>query len=59
MSQLVDLGITVSDNMSWANHISRLVKKLRQRLGFVKRVLGHDISTNVKKLCYSPSETHS
>ena len=48
-----DLGILVSNNLSWDLHIESCVSKASQRLGLVKRTIGYDVSVPTKKLCYT------
>ena len=39
-----DLGITISSNLSWSDHIHEVVNKANRVLGVTKRVLGSKTS---------------
>jgi hypothetical protein len=52
VNSVVDLGVTVTDNLKWDNHINNLVSRANQRLGLVKRCLGVNCSSQIKLLCY-------
>ena len=40
MKNIKDLGITISYNLSWSNHIHEVVNKANKVLGVIKHVLG-------------------
>ena len=46
-----DLGITISYNLSWSDHIDEVVNKANKVLGVIKRVLGSN-SVNEFSLLY-------
>jgi hypothetical protein len=52
-SSCTDLGLIISDNLRWDNHIKYIVGKAGQRLGLVKRCVGYDCSIQVKLTCYT------
>ena len=48
-----DLGVTVSNNLSWSTHISQMCAKANRTLGLTKRVCGKDIvDQETRKLLY-------
>jgi hypothetical protein len=49
---ITDLGIIVSDDLKWENHINFIVNKANKRLGLVKRCIGYNCSVAVKLTCY-------
>ena len=53
MQFFLDLGITVCHDLSFNLHINNIVKKARGRTGLVKRCLGNNVNSNVKKTCYT------
>jgi hypothetical protein len=53
VSSCMDLGILVTDNLRWNEHINHMVSKAGKRLGLVKRSLGFDCNTKVKLTCYN------
>jgi hypothetical protein len=46
-----DLGILVSDNLKWDDHICKIVNKANKRLGLIKRCVGN-CNMEIKLLCY-------
>ena len=46
-----DLGVTISKDLSWGNHISASVNKANKVLGFIKRSVGTS-NTNVFSILY-------
>lgn len=52
VSSYTDLGITVCSNLKWDKHINNCVSRANQRIGFIKRCVGHGCSLDVKKKCY-------
>jgi hypothetical protein len=52
VNQFTDLGLVVTNNLSWDNHINTCIKKANQRLGFVKRTIGYSCSVEVKLMSY-------
>ena len=42
-----DLGIIISENLSWDNHVSNIIKRVSCRLRLIRRTLGPDISKNM------------
>jgi hypothetical protein len=53
VSEFVDLGILVTEKLSWDAHIDSQVKKANQRLGLVKRTTGYSCNTDVKLVCFT------
>jgi hypothetical protein len=53
VSKFTDLGIHVSDNLTWDHHIDICLKKANKRLGLIKRSLGYVCPTNIKILSYT------
>ena len=51
-TSLSDLGIIVDEKLKWNEHVANINKKAKQRLGLVKRTLGHNIKPEVKLQCY-------
>ena len=43
----------MSGDLSWNLHINNIVNKARSRLGLVKRSIGSNVSSDVKKVCYT------
>jgi hypothetical protein len=48
-----DLGIIVSDKLTWDLHINVMLKKANKRLGLIKRCICQNSATEVKKLAYT------
>ena len=51
MKNIEDLGITISYNLSWSDHIHELVNKANKVLGVIKGLLGSN-SVNEFSLLY-------
>ena len=51
MKNIKDLGITISYNLSWSDHIHELVNKANKVLGVIKGLLGSN-SVNEFSLLY-------
>jgi hypothetical protein len=47
-----DLGITVSSNLRWTQHINQIITKAHQRLGLIIRTLGYDAPQKAKQNAY-------
>ena len=47
-----DLGILVSSNLKWHNHIDKMIRKANQRLWLIIRTLGYDAPMKAKKMAY-------
>ena len=53
VTNIRDLGITISNNLSWELHIEKMCVKANKILGLVKRVCGCDIiDIRIRKLLY-------
>jgi hypothetical protein len=52
VTSFTDLGVIVNNRLSWDNHITMSVNKAFKRLGYIKRVIGHDCNIESKLLCY-------
>ena len=46
-----NLGVEISSNLKWNNHINKLAAKGNRSLGFIKRNL-HSCTTDIKNLAY-------
>jgi hypothetical protein len=51
--KFTDLGIHVSDSLSWDHHIDICLRKANKRLGLIKRSLGYICPINIKILSYT------
>jgi hypothetical protein len=47
-----DLGVTLSDDLTWNEHIQSCLKKANKRLGLIKRCTGYNCSVKTKLRCY-------
>ena len=47
-----DLGIMVSDDLSWSNHLTHITNKAYKKLGLLRRSLCYNNSTSTKKRLY-------
>ena len=47
-----DLGVIISDNLSWSLHHSSVVSKVLKTLGFIHRTFGSSTSFKVHKILY-------
>ena len=47
-----DLGLIVDENLNWKEHIKCITNKANQRLGLVKRTLGHNMKSEIKLQSY-------
>jgi hypothetical protein len=52
VSSCLDLGLTITNNLSWDIHVKNIIKKANQRLGLVKRTLGYNVNYKVKLAAY-------
>ena len=52
VNEFTDLGVVITNNLSWNKHVENLVTKSNKRLGLIKRTVGYDVHSNVKKQCY-------
>jgi hypothetical protein len=52
VDQFVDLGIRVTSDLTWSEHINEIRGKAFRNLGYVKRTLGRNVSLEAKKLLY-------
>ena len=48
----VDLGITISHNLSWADHIEKIVVKANRTLGLMKRIFRDLQDIQTRKIIY-------
>ena len=53
VSEYMDLGIIVTENLSWQKQIDSSCKKANRRIGFVKRKINYGCSKEIKLLCYT------
>jgi hypothetical protein len=49
---MCDLGLEVTTNLKWTEHINKIVKKANQRLGLIIRTLGYNAPLKAKKMAY-------
>jgi hypothetical protein len=49
---LRDLGVLVTSNLSWSDHIINIKAKAMRNLGFIKRTLGYKSPLQARKLLY-------
>ena len=47
-----DLGVILSQNLSWSNHISIIVSKAYKILGLIRRTFNSSTPTGVRKTLY-------
>jgi hypothetical protein len=47
-----DLGIIISNNLSWTSHVQDCIKRANQRIGYIKRTLGYNMSSEIKLHVY-------
>lgn len=52
VKQFRDLGVIVTDTLSWDIHIENMVKRANRNLWMVMRTLGYSVSLKAKKLMY-------
>ena len=52
VSEFKDLGIIVTDNLSWDAHIGAITKKANRNLWLIKRMLGYQAPIKAKKILY-------
>ena len=52
VSQFKDLGIIISDNLTWDTHIGVITNKANRNLWLIKRTLGFQAPTKAKKILY-------
>ena len=53
VTHISDLGVIVSKDLSWANHIEDICTKANKTLGLIKRVCARDVvDANTRKLLY-------
>ena len=53
VNEFNDLGLIVTNNLSWSNHIKNKVSKAERLLGLIKRTFGYKIPAETKKLLYN------
>jgi hypothetical protein len=53
VAEMVDLGVTVQDNMLWGTQIRKMVSKANQNLYFVIRTIGLHAPVRAKSILYS------
>jgi hypothetical protein len=53
VTEFIDLGVTVCNNLKWDKHITSMTKKANKRLGCIKRTLGVNVNTAVKRCAYT------
>ena len=53
VSRFNDLGVIITHDLSWKDHINSKIAKSHQMLGLIKRGLGYCAPVKVKKLFYT------
>jgi hypothetical protein len=53
VSNFMDLGVIVSDDLTWDEHINNCTSRANKRLGMIKRCIGYKCSEMVKLKCYT------
>jgi hypothetical protein len=52
VDEFVDLGVTITNHLTWSPHISNIVAKARRNLGYIKRILGPKAPLQAKRMLY-------
>ena len=52
VSCINDLGVTINDELNWSKHIDSITSKARRLCWLIKRSVGYNASTRVKKQLY-------
>ena len=52
VTEFRDLGVIITDNMTWDKHVGTITKKANRNLWLIKRTLGYLAPTKAKKLLY-------
>ena len=47
-----DLGVNISSDFSWHNHVISKIKRANSLLGFIKRSYGYNASMKSKRILY-------
>ena len=53
VNKVTDLGLLISESLSWDAHIENIVRKANQRLGLIKRCLGSNPPYETKLIYYT------
>ena len=53
VSHIKDLGVTVSNDLSWSKHIELSVAKANKTLGLIKKLCKELTDTRIRKILYS------
>ena len=52
VSETINLGITITDNLQWSQHIKQISLKANRTLGLIRRICRDISDTNTRKLLY-------
>ena len=52
VTEFNDLGVLISSDLSWNNHIKLKIARANSMLGFIKRAIGFNASSKAKKTLY-------
>ena len=52
-SSAMDLGLCVKQDLTWNKHITCVINRANMKLGLIKRILGYEFNSVVKKICYA------
>jgi hypothetical protein len=52
VTEFNDLGVSVSDDLSWKNHLCSIISRANRQLGLIKRTLGPSAPIKCKLLLY-------
>jgi hypothetical protein len=52
VSTFKDLGVLISNNLSWSKHIESIVSKANKTLGLIKRICKEVKNTNTRRILY-------
>ena len=52
VSETINLGITITDNLQWSQHIKQISLKANRTLGLIRRICRDISDTNTRKLFY-------
>ena len=52
VSEFKDLGIIISDNLTWDAHIRAITKTANRNMWLIKRMLGFQAPTKAKTILY-------
>lgn len=59
VTQTTDLGITITNNLFWSNHIDEITNKANKKLGLIRRKSRDNIDSQTRKTLYCSSRSLS